>query len=189
MAIAVALAMDAFAVALAAGAAICPLSFRPCFRLAFHFGFFQAMMPVIGWSAGQTLQVFTVGWSHWIAFSLLLFIGVRMIREAITVAGDTKEQRDPSRGLTMVMLSIATSIDALAVGLSLAMLRVTIWFPALVIGLVACGFTVAGLYFGTRAGQRWGKHVEVIGGALLIGIGVKILVSALFFDPSGGGIL
>lgn len=187
--LAMALAMDAFAVALAAGAVLCPLTFRPCFRLAFHFGLFQAMMPVIGWSAGQTLQAFTVAWSHWVAFGLLLFIGVRMIREAITAGGDTKEQRDPSRGTTMVMLSVATSIDALAVGLSLAMLKVTIWFPALVIGLVACGFTVVGLCFGTRVGQRWGKQAEVTGGAILIGIGVKILVCALFFDSSAGGSL
>jgi len=120
LAIAVALAMDAFAVALAAGAILHPLTFRPCFRLAFHFGLFQALMPVIGWLAGLTVQSFVAAWSHWIAFGLLLFIGGRMIKEALAADDDAERSNDPSRGLTMVALSVATSIDALAVGLTLA---------------------------------------------------------------------
>lgn len=172
--------MDAFAVALAAGAILHPLTFRPCFRLAFHFGLFQALMPVIGWLVGLSVQSFVAAWSHWIAFLLLLYIGGRMIHEAL--GGDEGKARtsDPSRGLTMVALSVATSIDALAVGLTLAMLDVVIWIPSLVIGLVACGFTVVGLFLGTRAGRLWGKWVEVAGGAILISIGLKILLSALF---------
>lgn len=179
LALAVALAMDAFAVALAAGAILHPLTFRPCFRLAFHFGLFQALMPIIGWLAGLTVQSFVAAWSHWIAFGLLLVIGGRMIHEAL--AGDENDERttDPSRGVTMVALSVATSIDALAVGLTLAMLNIVVWIPALVIGLVACAFTVGGLLLGTKAGQRWGHWVEVGGGIILIGIGVKILISAL----------
>ena len=184
IALAVALAMDAFAVALAAGAILQPLTFRPCFRLAFHFGLFQAMMPVIGWLAGLTVQSFVAAWSHWIAFLLLLYIGGRMVHEALNGAEDGERANDPSRGLTMVALSVATSIDALAVGLTLAMLDVVIWVPSLVIGLVACGFTVIGLLLGTRAGQRWGKRVEVAGGTILIGIGLKILLSALFFEKA-----
>ena len=179
IALAVALAMDAFAVALAAGAILAPLTFRPCFRLAFHFGLFQAMMPVIGWWVGLSVQSFVAAWSHWIAFALLLWIGVRMIREALRAEEDDQRQADPSRGMTMVALSVATSIDALAVGLTLAMIEVEIWFPSLVIGLVACCFTVAGLFLGKRAGELWGKRVEVAGGILLILIGGKILFSAL----------
>ena len=179
IALAVALAMDAFAVALAAGAVLAPLTFRPCFRLAFHFGLFQAMMPVIGWLAGLSVQSFVAAWSHWIAFALLLWIGVRMIREALRAEEEGERAADPSRGLTMVALSVATSIDALAVGLTLAMIDVDIWFPSLVIGLVACCFTVAGLFLGKRAGELWGKRVEVAGGLLLILIGGKILFSAL----------
>jgi len=184
MGLAVALAMDAFAVALAAGVILHPLSFRPCFRLAFHFGLFQAMMPVIGWLAGLTVQSFVAAWSHWIAFALLLYIGGRMIFEALNADGNEERNNDPSRGLTMVGLAVATSIDALAVGLTLAMLDVVVWIPSLVIGLVACGFTVLGLLLGTRAGQLWGSRVEVAGGAILILIGLKILLTALFAEKA-----
>ncbi len=184
IALAVALAMDAFAVALAAGSVLHPLTFRPCFRLAFHFGLFQAMMPVIGWLAGLSLQSFVAAWSHWIAFALLVWIGVRMIREALRDDEERNSQADPSRGLTMVALSVATSIDALAVGLTLAMIDVAIWLPSLVIGLVACGFTIAGLLLGCRAGERWGRRVEVAGGVILILIGGKILFSALLVNKA-----
>ena len=189
VAVAVALAMDAFAGALAAGAILRPLTFRPCFRLAFHFGLFQAMMPVIGWLAGLTVQSFVAAWSHWIAFGLLMYIGGRMIHEALAAEEGVERANDPSKGLTMVALSVATSIDALAVGLTLAMLDVVIWIPALVIGLVAAAFTVMGLFLGTRAGKIWGKRVEVAGGVILILIGLKILLSALFFNNTTAGIV
>ncbi|MBM9537700.1 manganese efflux pump MntP [Desulfobulbus alkaliphilus] len=181
--IAVALAMDAFAVALAAGATLRPLTFRRCFRLVFHFGLFQAMMPVIGWLAGLTVQSFVAAWSHWLAFLLLTIIGGRMIFLAVSAEQEhNKNTADPSKGLTLVALSIATSIDALAVGLTLAMLEVEIWLPALIIGLVAGGFTLTGLFLGSRAGTLWGKQIEVAGGVLLILIGCKILLTALWND-------
>jgi putative Mn2+ efflux pump MntP len=189
VALAVALAMDAFAVALAAGAILRPLTFRPCFRLAFHFGLFQAIMPVIGWLAGLTVQSFVAAWSHWIAFCLLMYIGGRMIHEALAAKEGVERANDPSKGLTLMALSVATSIDALAVGLTLAMLDVVIWIPSLVIGLVAAGFTVMGLFLGTRAGKLWGKRVEVAGGAILIMIGLKILLTALFFNKTTAGIV
>jgi len=189
IALSVALAMDAFAVALAAGAILRPLTFRPCFRLAFHFGLFQAIMPVIGWLAGLTVQTFVATWSHWLAFFLLLAIGGRMIHQALTAEEGVPRTNDPSKGLNMVALSVATSIDALAVGLTLAMLDVVIWIPSLVIGLVACGFTVLGLFLGTRAGKLWGKRVEVAGGVILIMIGLKILITALFFNNTTAGIV
>ena len=188
IAVAVALAMDAFAVALAAGVVLRPLCFRPCFRLAFHFGLFQALMPVIGWLAGLTVQGFVAAWSHWIAFCLLVWVGGHMIREALAGEEGGARPTDPSRGMTMVALSVATSIDALAVGLSLAMLDVVVWLPALVIGLVACAFSVAGLLIGARSGARWGRRVEVAGGAILIAIGLKILLSALFFDRAAAAV-
>lgn len=187
--VAVALAMDAFAVALAAGAILQPLRFRPCFRLAFHFGLFQALMPVIGWLAGRTVQSFVAIWSHWIAFALLLYIGIRMIREALSSKDGEACLSDPSRGLTMVGLAVATSIDALAVGLSLAMLDVVVWLPALVIGLVACAFTVLGLFLGTWTGKLWGTRVAVAGGVILILIGCKILFSSLVLRQAFAGIL
>jgi len=179
LAIAVALAMDAFAVALAAGSIIRPLSFRPCFRLAFHFGLFQALMPIVGWLAGLTIQSFVNSWSHWIALVLLSYIGGRMIYQALYGDEEERKAMDPSRGMTMVALSVATSIDALAVGISLAMLNVVVWFPALVIGLVAAFFTILGLVFGSRIGAIWGRRVEVFGGLVLIGIGLKIAIFSI----------
>jgi putative Mn2+ efflux pump MntP len=176
--LAVALAMDAFAVALGTGTILARLTGRHLFRLGFHFGLFQALMPIIGWLAGQTVMQWVEAWDHWIAFGLLTLIGGRMIHEACS--GEEKsDERDPTRGLSLVMLSIATSIDALAVGFSLSILGVSIWFPALVIGLVAGILTVIGMLLGGRIGSRWGSRVEIIGGLVLISIGIKILIEHL----------
>ncbi|NIQ93518.1 MAG: manganese efflux pump [Desulfuromonadales bacterium] len=172
--IAMALAMDAFAVALAAGAVIEPLTARHVFRLGFHFGLFQALMPVVGWLAGVTIQPWISAYDHWVAFALLAFVGGNMIREAQKDEPE-REVTDPSRGLTLVMLSLATSIDALAVGLSLAVIGVDIAVPVLVIGLVAGIMTVIGLFLGRRIGAMWGKRVEILGGLVLLGIGLKIV--------------
>lgn len=174
--IALALTMDALAVALAAGVALPVLTGRHLFRLGFHFGLFQALMPILGWLAGMTVQQWISAYTHWVAFALLSFIGVKMIREACRGREDDAPRLDPTRGLTLVMLSLATSIDALAVGLSLAMLEIAIWLPAAVIGLVCGVVTVAGMFLGRRIGAGWGARVEIIGGLLLIVIGVKILL-------------
>ncbi|MGD8250719.1 MAG: manganese efflux pump MntP family protein [Desulfobacterales bacterium] len=178
VAIAVALAMDAFAVAIATGVRLKKVSFRQFFRLAWHFGLFQAMMPVIGWTAGLTVRDYIESVDHWIAFGLLAYVGVSMIREAMKLGEDAKEKKDPTRGLTLVMLSVATSIDALAVGLTISMLKVSIWNPALVIGIVAGVFTVLGLYLGKSVGaaERLSPIAEVLGGMVLLAIGVKILI-------------
>ncbi len=176
--IALALAMDAFAVSLAAGITLHPVSKRQLFRLGFHFGLFQGMMPIIGWLAGLTVQSFISAYDHWVAFGLLSFVGGKMIHDAFH-DGEEAEKTDPTRGLTMVMLSIATSIDALAVGLSLAVIGVTIWTPALVIAFTASVLTVTGMLLGGRIGMIWGKRVEVVGGLLLIAIGLKILIEHL----------
>jgi manganese efflux pump family protein len=173
--IAVALAMDAFAVALAAGAVLKPLTGRHLFRFGFHFGLFQALMPIAGWLVGMTVQKWIADYDHWIAFGLLAFVGGRMIVEAFEEKED-KNPSDPTRGLTMVILSVATSIDALAVGLSLAMLNVSVWVPAAVIGVVAGVLTVFGMLLGRRLGGDWGKRVEVCGGLVLCAIGLKILL-------------
>jgi manganese efflux pump family protein len=174
--IALALAMDALAVALAAGLALPVLTGRHLFRLGFHFGLFQAMMPVLGWLAGMTVQQWIAAYDHWVAFGLLTFIGAKMIREARQLRPDDAPRLDPTRGLTLVMLSLATSIDALAVGLSLAMLEIDIWIPAAVIGLVCGALTIAGMLLGRRIGASWGPRVEIAGGLTLIIIGIKILL-------------
>ena len=140
------------------------------------------VMPVVGWLAGLTVQQQVAAWDHWIAFGLLAFVGGKMLREAFAAEEDRATSSDPTRGVSLVVLSVATSIDALAVGFSLSLLGVEIWWPALVIGLVAGVLTVAGMLIGRRAGDHWGPRVEIVGGLVLIGIGVKILVEHL-----GGG--
>ncbi len=176
-AIAVALAMDAFAVAIAAGVMLKKISFRQNFRLAWHFGLFQAMMPVLGWSAGLSIRGWIADYDHWVAFGLLAFVAQGMLRAVFKKETDGEERKDPTRGLTMVMLSVATSIDALAVGLSLSMISVSIWTPALIIGLVAGAFTTAGMHLGKKIGSvtRMSHYAEALGGVVLLLIGFNIL--------------
>ena len=178
MGLAVALAMDAFAVALGTAISLPSLTSRHLFRFGWHFGLFQALMPVIGWYAGMTVQKWVVNIDHWIAFVLLSIIGGRMLWEALHPDKKT-ERGDPTRGWSLITLSVATSLDALAVGLTLAMLGVSIWFPSLVIGLVAGVLTIVGMLLGRYLGKHWGTRVEIFGGLVLIGIGVKILVEHL----------
>jgi putative Mn2+ efflux pump MntP len=176
-AIAVALAMDAFAVAVATGVTLRCVSLRQYFRLAWHFGLFQALMPIIGWAAGLTVRETIEAYDHWIAFGLLSFVAGGMLRQALGGETDECAVKDPTRGMTMVMLSVATSIDALAVGLSLSMIQVTIWTPALIIGVVAALFTLTGMYLGKAIGSigRLRRYAEVLGAVVLLAIGVNIL--------------
>lgn len=179
IAIAVAVAMDAFAVAIAAGIALDRLTKRCVFRLAFHFGLFQALMPTLGWLAGVSIHRHIAEYDHWAAFALLGFVGGRMCWEFLSPEQPEAPRRDPTRGWELVLLSVATSIDALAVGLTLAMLGWTIVVPAICIGLVATAFTTAGMVLGRHIGNLWGLRVEGLGGLVLIAIGVKILVDHL----------
>lgn len=176
-AIAVALAMDAFAVSIATGASLKDVSFRQAFRLSWHFGLFQAMMPIIGWSAGLSIREYIERYDHWVAFVLLAFVGINMIREAYQNEKGEEQKKDPTKGMMLVILSIATSIDALAVGLSISILNVSIWTPALIIGIVAGIFSIVGLQIGKRIGSanRLGRYADAIGGIVLIAIGFKIL--------------
>ena len=164
--------------AIAAGISLKKVSARQTFRLAWHFGLFQALMSIIGWILGSTIYQFIEKIDHWVAFVLLAIIGLKMIIGAIKPGEEKKASKDPTKGGTMVMLSIATSIDALAVGLSISMLRVSIWLPAFFIGIVALIFTVVGVHIGRWVGAnfRLDKYAEIIGGLVLIGIGVRILI-------------
>ncbi len=175
--IALGLAMDAFAVSVAAGIQIAVLRSRHVVRLALSFGFFQFFMPVLGWLAGRSLARWLEAVDHWVAFGLLVVIGGKMLWESVRPADDPA--RDPTRGWTLLILSVATSIDALAVGLSLAFLEVSIWVPSLVIGLVAAVLSALGALFGCRLGRRFGLWAERFGGLVLIGIGVKIVLDHL----------
>jgi putative Mn2+ efflux pump MntP len=177
---AVALAMDAFAVSVGVAASLAAsLTFRHLFRLAWHFGLFQAMMPCIGWAGGAAVAETLAAVDHWIAFGLLLVLGLRMIWPPGEGEGEQRAA-DPTRGWSLVALSVATSIDALAVGLSLGLMGVRIWVPAAVIGVVALALTAVGMAIGRRVGTRFGRRASVAGGIVLIGIGIRIVVQHLW---------
>ena len=173
--IAISMAMDAFAVCLGAGTQEQTAGRRPGFRLAFHFGLFQFLMPIFGWIAGTTIVSYISTFDHWVAFGLLAFVGIRMIRSGFDPNGE-EQKKDPSRGWTLVLLSIAVSIDALAVGFSLALVGVTIWYPAVVIGIVTGLLSWLGLRLGNKLGEKFGKRMEITGGIVLILIGIRIVV-------------
>jgi len=160
--IAIGLGMDAFAVAIGAGVVIRKLSFGHVFRLSFHFGLFQFFMPIIGWLAGRTISDYIINYDHWIAFFLLVFIGGKMIWDAFKKDDGKIAQADPTKGISLIILSIATSIDALAVGLSLAFLNITILYPSIVIGIVAAIMTIIGILFGKGLGRIGGKKVSCL---------------------------
>jgi putative Mn2+ efflux pump MntP len=173
-----ALAMDAFAVATAVAAGLPEWTARHTFRLAWHFGLFQAMMPIIGWFGGSALLPFMAAVDHWIAFGLLAFLGLRMIWQA-RHPQDRSQDFDPTRGWSLVVLSVATSIDAFAVGVSLGLIGTPIWLPALIIGLVTLVLTYGGTRIGRKAGHYLGPWAERLGGVVLIGIGTRILLQHL----------
>ena len=173
--IAIGLAMDAFAVSLVCGASVETVTARRVFRLAFHFGLFQALMPVIGWAAGRSVQYYIESWDHWIAFGLLMIVGAQILYKSLTEDNGRFTRIDPTRGISLFLLSVATSADALAAGLSMAMIGVTIWHAAMIIGLTTAVLTVIGMYIGSRVGRFFRKSFEFAGGIILIGIGIKIL--------------
>jgi putative Mn2+ efflux pump MntP len=176
--IALGLAMDALAVAVATSVTLRQATVRQKFRLAFHFGLFQFLMPIAGWLAGLTFARAVQAVDHWIAFGLLSFVGVKAIVTALRADGEASPD-DPTRGLSLVTLSVATSIDAFAVGLSFAMLAARIWYASLVIGVVTAAVTALGMEVGARLGARFGRRMEIIGGLVLIAIGLKILLDHL----------
>jgi putative Mn2+ efflux pump MntP len=172
---AIGLGVDAFSVAIGIGAANTKRSWAPILRLSTAFGLFQFVMPVAGWLAGLTVVNIIVDYDHWIAFALLAYVGGKMIREGLEKESD-EEKADQTRGLPLLMLSIATSIDALAVGFSFSLLKVPIVAPAVIIGVVCFLMTAVGMIFGKALAKIFGKKVEIFGGIVLIAIGVKILI-------------
>lgn len=177
--IAVSLAMDAFAVAMACSVVLRPVKPRQAFRLSFHFGLFQALMPIIGWLAGKTVADAVRPYDHWVAFVLLVVIGGRAVMSAVRGDGEQFRNTDPTRGWSLVALSVATSTDALAVGLSFSFLHVRIWTAAALIGVVAAAATLLGMRIGSRLGMQFGRGMEFAGGLVLVGIGAHILLSHL----------
>jgi len=176
--IALGLAMDAFAVSLGVATGGQVSDRRSKFRLSFHFGIFQMMMTILGWLAGNTIHNLIADFDHWVAMALLGYVGGNMIRSGLKM-DRVCYRSNPSKGGILVMLSIATSLDALAVGLSMAILAVPVFVPAILIGVVTSALSAFGLLAGDRLGMKFGKQMEVLGGIILLGIGVRILASHL----------
>ncbi|HCE97552.1 MAG: hypothetical protein A2X34_10110 [Elusimicrobia bacterium GWC2_51_8] len=179
--IALGLSMDAFAVAVAGGATMKKLHIPRALKMGFFFGGFQVIMPALGWLAGFRLKNYISGFDHWVAFGLLGFIGGKMIYESFEMEEEQNCAGKPSpfdTG-TLTMLSIATSIDALAVGLTFSMLTVSIAGPALIIGLVTFIVSIFGVALGSKVGHFFEKRIEALGGLILIAIGLKILFEHL----------
>ena len=177
--IAVGLSMDAFSVSICKGLTTKRFSWRMAIICALWFGGFQVLMPVIGYYLGAQFEDFIDSYAHWIAFGLLFLVGVNMIREAVW---DDKEEEEKSNSLdfkTMFLLAIATSIDALAVGVSFAFIQVKLWSSVLIIGLTTFVFSVLGVKIGTVFGSKYEKSAGIIGGIILILIGLKILLEHL----------
>jgi putative Mn2+ efflux pump MntP len=172
--VALGLSMDAVAVSMAAATAGYAGNRRAVFRLAFHFGLFQCLMPVLGWAVGSVVADYIPRWDHWIAFALLAGVGAHMMWVALHPE-DTVQRSDPSRGLTLIMLSTATSLDALAVGVSLALAGISVWTPSLLIGLITGGMCLAAILLGNRLRRVVARYAELAGGLVLIQIGLKIL--------------
>ncbi len=176
--IAVGLAMDAFAVSVCKGLKMRKIDYRYTFIIALFFGGFQALMPLIGWFAGKQFEAYITSIDHWIAFVLLAFIGGKMIYEAITECdgGDNSIQYDFKE---ITMLAIATSIDALAVGISFAFLQVEIFSSVALIGIITFALSVVGVMVGNRFGVKFKSKAEIAGGVILILIGLKILLEGI----------
>lgn len=178
--LAVGVSMDAFAVSIGKGLSAKRVSWREALTVGLWFGGFQALMPVIGYYLGISFADLVTKIDHWIAFGLLLLIGGNMIRDALK-GEDDKPVNSSFAFRTMLVLAIATSIDALAVGISFAFLGTDLWRSILIIGLTTFVFSAVGLLIGKKVGSRFHAGAEILGGVILIAIGLKILVEHLFF--------
>lgn len=171
------LAMDAFAVSVGKGLTLNRVEPRHALKAGVWFGSFQALMPIIGYLLGHSFSSIVVSIDHWIAFGLLVLIGLNMIREAIW---GEEESQDSNFGVRhMFIMAVATSIDALAVGITMAFLGINIWLAAAIIGVITFLLSASGIYLGRTVGGKLGDKAGILGGIVLIAIGIKILVEHL----------
>jgi manganese efflux pump family protein len=179
IAVALGMAMDAFAVAIVVGASPHNVGFAPTFRISFHFGLFQFLMPVLGWFIGSKVAGYVQMFDHWIVFFLLFWIGGKMVYSAYRGESEISTG-DPSRKGQLMMLCLATSMDAFALGFSLNLLKVDIWMPSVMIGVVTAFLSFVGMRFGKYLGKSSGRWMTALGGLVLCGIGVKVLLEHLW---------
>lgn len=175
--IGIGLAMDAFAVSICKGLAIKKISLKKAAIIALYFGVFQALMPVLGYFLGAAFESYITQIDHWIAFILLSLIGLNMIKESFS--NEEEATKDNTDFKTMIILSIATSIDALAVGITFAFLNVNIVTSSLIIGIITFILCIIGVIIGNKFGNKMESKAEIIGGVILILIGIKILLEHL----------
>ena len=175
--IAIGLAMDAFAESICKGLSMKKMSWKKALVVGTYFGVFQGLMPVIGYFLGSTFESLVAKIDHWIAFGLLVFIGANMLKEAF--ANDSENCNDNVDFKTMVVLAIATSIDALAVGITFAFLQANVWFSTIIIGIVTFLISVIGVKIGSKFGNKYERKAETAGGLILIFMGIKILLEHL----------
>jgi putative Mn2+ efflux pump MntP len=175
--IAIGLAMDAFAVSLGKGLTLKRVDGKFALVAGAWFGGFQALMPIIGYLLGRTFAGFVISVDHWIAFVLLALIGINMIRD--TLWGDKEQHTSDFSARSMFLMAVATSIDALAVGVTMAFLDVNIWIAATVIGVITFALSAVGVVLGYRFGTLLGSKAGLLGGVILIGLGVKIILEHL----------
>ena len=173
--IAISLSIDCFAVSISISISLKTPSPLQISRVALSFGVFQALMTLVGWLIGQTIVGLIEAYDHWFAFGLLIFIGLRMLWEAFRSKNGEKKNVDMTKGLILLGLAIATSIDALAVGLTFSLLDVNLALASSIIGITAVLATLIGFALGKRVGRLFGKRAEAIGGIVLIAIGIRIL--------------
>jgi putative Mn2+ efflux pump MntP len=178
--IAVGLAMDAFAVSIASGTAYRQLKVRHALRIALFFGGFQALMPLIGALAGLSVKNYIAEYDHWIAFVILAAVGGKMIYESFKIT-QAEKSNNPTDILVLLALSVATSIDALAIGVTLSLVAASIITAVLVIGLVTFALSYAGVMIGKKFGHIFESKIEAVGGLVLIILGVKILLEHTVF--------
>jgi putative Mn2+ efflux pump MntP len=179
--ISLSLAMDCFAVSIAGGASEVKPKIFNALKVGIFFGLFQAIMPLVGWLVGFGFKKLIENIDHWIAFALLAAIGIKMLYEALK-KNSSKRKNDITKMPTLLILSVATSIDALVIGIGLSFLNVSLYLSVLIIGLFAFSFSLIGYFLGNKIGKLIGNKVEIIGGIILIGIGIKILVEHLFLS-------
>jgi putative Mn2+ efflux pump MntP len=176
--IACGLALDAFSLAVSYGMCHAKSKLSSKIRISLSFGFFQMFMPILGFWLGKGISRFVNRFDHWIVFLILAIVGTKMISDGVN-QDESKEKVDISKGVPLLLASLATSIDAFAVGISFALLKKGYLFPAIIIGIVTTALSFFGVSFGSHVGKNWIKRPELIGGAAIIAIGVKSLIQGL----------
>jgi len=176
--LAIGLSVDSFAASVSCGLILSEITFKKALKIAFFLAFFQALMPIIGWKIGRELEPLIRNFDHWVAFVLLALIGLKMVYESFKTE-KPDEKMNPLDLKVLVWLSIATSIDALIAGIGFSVTDLNLFLTALVIGFTTGLFSMLGILFGKKTGIRFGKNMEILGGIILIGIGVKILLDHL----------